>query len=105
AIYDAPASAYVFDFIGRASVIEGEVSAGSFTAHGQGPGFDAAAVADGPAKLYLRPHDALLGAPGEGLEARVSAVHPHAGRITLELALAGQARAVEVDLVATPGIQ
>src|SRR5690606_37482013 len=73
AIYDAPASAYVFDFIGRASVIEGEVSAGSFTAHGQGPGFDAAAVADGPAKLYLRPHDALLGAPGEGLEARVSA--------------------------------
>ena len=102
---DAPASSYVFDFIGRACVIEGMVSAGRFSPHGQAFGFDAAGVADGPARMYLRPHDAQTGAAGEGLEARVSAVHPHAGRITLELALAGQERALEVDLVATPGTQ
>ena len=102
-IYDTPASAYVFDFIGRASVVEGEVSGGRFTAPAQAQHFAAEGVADGPARLYLRPHDATIAGAGEGLAARVAGVHVHAGRITLELDVAGQARPLEVDLVATPG--
>jgi len=104
-IYDAPASAYVFDFIGRASVVEGSVGAGRFVANGQAATFDADGVPDGTAKLYLRPHDAVLGAPGEGFAARVTAVHTHADRVTVELELAGQPRTLEVDVVATPGVQ
>jgi len=104
-IYDEPASPYVFDFIGRASVIDGDAASGRFLVNGQDASFEAADVADGPAKLYLRPHDAAIGAPGDGLDARVAAVHRHADRITVELELAGQPRALEVDLVAAPGVQ
>ena len=104
-IYDQPATAYVFEFIGRASVVEGRVGNGSFVANGQSVPFDAAGIADGPARLYLRPHDALAGPPGDGLDARVAAVHHHAGRITLELSLPGQSGAVELDLAAAPGVQ
>ncbi len=104
-IYDEPASAYVFDFIGRASVVEGRVDAGRFIADGQSATFAADGVADGAAKLYLRPHDAVIGTTGEGLAARVAAVHTHADRITVELELAGQPRTLEVDVVATPGVQ
>ncbi|TWT19444.1 sulfate/molybdate ABC transporter ATP-binding protein [Luteimonas marina] len=103
-IYDEPASPYVFDFIGRASVIDGDAAGGRFLVAGQDAAFDAADVADGPAKLYLRPHDAAIGAPGDGLDARVAAVHRHADRITVELELAGQPRPLEVDLVAAPGV-
>lgn len=103
-IYDAPASVYVFDFIGRASVLEGTVAGGRFSPPGQPGDFDATGVADGPARLYLRPHDAAIGAPGEGLDATVSAVHTRAERIVVELAVAGQPGAFEADLVATPGI-
>ena len=104
-IYDAPASAYVFDFIGRASVVEGHVSREGFVATGQTAAFSADGVSDGAARLYLRPHDAVIGDPGEGFAARVAAVHTHADRITVELDLDGQARPLEVDLVATPGVQ
>ena len=104
-IYDAPASAYVFDFIGRASVIEGTVAGGRFAAPEQAGDFDAPGVPDGPARLYLRPHDAAIGAPGDGLDAAVAAVQRHADRITVELAVEGQPRTLNVDLVATPDVQ
>jgi sulfate transport system ATP-binding protein len=104
-IYDQPASAYVFDFIGRAGVVEGRVAEGRFLVDGQDAAFDASGIGDGPARLYLRPHDALPGAPGDGLAAHVAAVHHHAGRLTLELALPGQPRPLEIDLVATAGLQ
>ena len=104
-IYDSPASAYVFDFIGRAGVIEGSMRDGRFLVNGQAVAFAADGVADGAARLYLRPHDAALGAAGEGLAARVAALHAHAGRVTVELELAEQPRTLEVDLVAAPGAQ
>jgi len=103
-IYGAPASPYVFDFIGRASVVEGRVEGGRFLVDGQAAGFGTDGVADGPASLYLRPHDAVLVAPGEGLQARVAALTRQAGRITVEVELPGQSRRLEVDLVAAPGV-
>lgn len=103
-IYAAPASADVFDFIGRASVLEGRVEGGRFLVDGQTAGVDADGIADGPASLYLRPHDAALGAPGAGLQGRVAALARQAGRITVELALPGQPRRLDVDLVAAPGV-
>ena len=86
-------------------MLEGAVAGGRFGPPGLAAGFEAGDVADGPASLYLRPHDALIGAPGEGLDARVAAVHRNADRVTVELELSGQPRALEVDLVATPGVQ
>ena len=92
-IYSAPASEYVFDFIGRANALDGRVERGQFVVDGQGPAggpkLAAADLADGPARLYARPHDLALAPTQEGWPARVVAAHRLADRITLELDMPG----------------
>jgi sulfate transport system ATP-binding protein len=95
-IYRAPASAYVFDFIGRANRLQGRVAFGSFALPGQSLALPA--EGQGEATLYVRPHDLAVVAPGEGLPARVLAVQRRADRITIELAVEGQERTLEADL-------
>ncbi|HSR65390.1 MAG TPA: sulfate/molybdate ABC transporter ATP-binding protein [Xanthomonadaceae bacterium] len=100
-VYRAPASAFVYDFIGRANCLAGRVEDGVFRIDGGGalPAADAPA---GAARLYVRPHDLALVARDAGLPARVLGVHRLAGRVTVELGLAGQERATELDLPAAP---
>lgn len=95
-IYRAPASAYVFDFIGRANRLQGTVAFGSFGLPGQTLAWPA--EGQGEATLYVRPHDLAVVAPGDGLPARVVAVQRRADRITIELAVEGQERTLEADL-------
>lgn len=97
AIYREPASPYVFEFIGRANVLAGEVRDGRFQARNLR--LDAADVVDGNARLYVRPHDLVLANGDDGFPAQVRALHRLADHITLELAVAGQERALELDLV------
>ncbi|AXK73071.1 sulfate ABC transporter ATP-binding protein [Lysobacter sp. TY2-98] len=93
-IYDTPASAFAFDFIGRASTIDGEVRDGRF-----GDGHAIAALptdsAPGRARLYFRPHDAALA--DAGFAGRVTDIRRLAGVTTLEVALA-RGGTVEVDV-------
>lgn len=108
-IYSEPASAYVFDFIGRANVLDGHVDRGRFRIAGHGLSLPADAIADGPARLYARPHDLAPceNVPYEGEECvttRVVAAHRLADRITLELNVEGQPRPLELDFVATPDV-
>ena len=103
-IYSAPASEYVFDFIGRANALDGRVEAGRFIANGQPPGI-ATDTRAGDARLYVRPHDLALAALHEGWNARVVAAHRLADRITLELEVEGQARPLELDFAATPDVE
>ena len=103
-IYSDPASAYVFDFIGRANVLEGEVRSGRFHLPGHARTFSADGVPEGAARLYARAHDVAPGEGDEGIAARVVAAHRLADRITLELHVEGQARPVELDFAATPGL-
>ena len=95
-IYRAPASAYVFDFIGRANRLQGTVAFGSFALPGQALALPA--EGQGEATLYVRPHDLSVVMPDEGLPARVVAVQRRADRITIELAVEGQERTLEADL-------
>jgi sulfate transport system ATP-binding protein len=98
-VYAQPASAFVFDFLGRSNQILGSVRDGRFHAPGLGAGFDAGACLPGPATLFARPHDLRVATgPGHGLQATVQAVHRLAGRITLDATLAGQARPLLVDI-------
>jgi sulfate/thiosulfate transport system ATP-binding protein len=106
-IYREPASAYVFDFIGRANRIDGDVVGGEFRAHGfalrtaeHAAESNATRSADGPAQLYVRPHDLELVDTDAGFAAEVIAAHRRADRITLELHLPGQARSLELDSIA-----
>lgn len=104
-ICDVPASAHVFGFIGRAGIVEGHVDAGRFIATGQDASFPATAVANGPARLYVRPHDLALSTPGDGLTAQVACVRRLADKRCLELHLPGQSQTLELDLPAAPGVQ
>ena len=104
-IYHAPASPYVFEFIGRANVLEGRVESGRFVAEGQDVRLPVAEHADGPATLHVRPHDLDIVPAGEGLRARVVAVHRRVDHVAIELSVTGQARTLEVDLIATPSVE
>ncbi|MFC5579003.1 sulfate/molybdate ABC transporter ATP-binding protein [Lysobacter niabensis] len=105
-IYSAPASEYVFDFIGRANALEGRVDGGRFVAAGQSQAF-ATDQHDGVARLYVRPHDLAIAHANAnaGWPARVVAAHRLADRITLELEVEGQARPLELDFAATPDVE
>ena len=103
-IYSAPASEYVFDFIGRANALEGRVEAGRFIAAGQSQAF-VTDIRDGAARLYVRPHDLAIAHANAGWPARVVAAHRLADRITLELDVDGQARPLELDFAATPDVE
>jgi len=101
-IYREPASAFVFDFIGRANVLEGQVRDGRFHLPGHARTFSADGVADGAAQLYVRPHDLAVLPAETGWSAEVVAVHRRADRITLELRLHGQAKPFELDWPIAP---
>lgn len=103
-IYSEPASAYVFDFIGRANVLDGHVDQGRFRIAGHGLALPTDGVPDGPARLYARPHDLAPCEADECVSARVVAANRLADRITLELAVQGQSRPLELDFVASPGV-
>ena len=82
-------------------MLAGEVRAGRF--HARNLQLDAGEVADGNARLYVRPHDLALTDGDGGIPAQVRALHRLADRITLELVLVGQERVVELDLVDRAG--
>ncbi|QSX79289.1 sulfate/molybdate ABC transporter ATP-binding protein [Agrilutibacter solisilvae] len=103
-IYSAPVSEYVFDFIGRASTLDGRVEQGRFLAGDTSFGVPVD-LPDGPARLYARPHDLSLAPGHDGWPARVLAAHRLADRITLELDLPGQSRTLEFDVAATPDVE
>jgi sulfate transport system ATP-binding protein len=98
-VYAEPASAFVFDFLGRSNAMSGEVRDGLFHAPGLAAPLTAGACAAGAATLFTRPHDVQLanGTP-KSVDARVEAVHRLAGRITLEATPAGHARPWVVDI-------
>ena len=98
-VYREPVSPYVFEFIGRSNQLVGQTSAGAFRA--QGVHVPAAAPTEGAARLYVRPHDLAL-ADADGIPAQVQAVHHLAGHITVEAAVAGQPRMLELDMVDHP---
>ncbi len=108
-IYQAPASPYVFDFIGRGNALDGAVRDGQFVSDDGAARFAAPGVADGPVVAQLRPHDferidleridPQRNDGGEGIPARVLASHLRADRITVELAVGELAKPFEWDMI------
>ncbi len=95
-VYAKPANAFVFEFLGRASALDGQVRDGVFRAHGSHVEFACADVADGEAQLFARPND--LGCADDGLEVRVRSQRTIGARRHLVLDLPQQPRLLEMDL-------
>ena len=95
AVYDAPASPFVFDFLGAANAVHGEARGGVLTVHGaRFPiGEDAP---DGPVTAYFRPHEVDIDPEGGGgFPARVEGVAARGPSTRLECSLDG--RLIEVE--------
>ena len=96
-VYDAPASPFVFSFIGESSALPVMVRDGRVMLEDRLLDLGASSAPDGAAMLHFRPHDTTIGKPGEdAIEGVVTAVRRHGAMRRLELAIGGGPR-VEID--------
>ncbi|SFR76503.1 sulfate/molybdate ABC transporter ATP-binding protein [Sphingomonas jatrophae] len=101
AVYRAPASAFVFDFVGESNRLPVTVERGR--ARFGSALLDAGDAADGPGLLFFRPHDVEPALGGEGtLSATVTLARPRAGMTRVEAALDGLDAPLELDLPGEP---
>ncbi|MGH8106097.1 MAG: sulfate/molybdate ABC transporter ATP-binding protein [Arenimonas sp.] len=104
-VYTNPVSPFVFDFVGRSNQIEGNVQDNRFVAPGISIALAKDSHANGPATLYVRPHDIAMCDSGVCLNATVQSIHRLAGRVTLEAMLNGQSKPWIMDLSAQDLLQ
>ena len=97
-VYTHPVSPFVFDFVGRSNQIEGNVTENRFVANGISIALAKNACSNGPATLYVRPHDVALCDSRVCLSATVQSIQRLAGRVTLEAMVSGQSRPWIMDL-------
>ncbi|WP_374575266.1 sulfate/molybdate ABC transporter ATP-binding protein [Phenylobacterium sp.] len=96
-VYERPASPFVFDFLGAANRLEGEVRAGELRL--LGARLPAPGRPDGPVQVYFRPHDVAVDPPGGGgFAARLDTAVVRGPAVRLECSAGGQA--IELELAA-----
>jgi sulfate transport system ATP-binding protein len=97
-IYDQPANAFVFDFVGESNRVPVVASDGAALFRGVALPIDTSGVR-GAATLYFRPHDARLAAADEaGLPATISHVRPREGRARVVAVIDGIDEPLALDL-------
>ncbi|HYC05533.1 MAG TPA: sulfate ABC transporter ATP-binding protein [Azospirillaceae bacterium] len=112
-VYDHPADSFVFDFLGGVNRLEGSIRAGVVQIAGTDVAIDGEAGHDGPAIVYVRPHQVEVNpAPGPGRwSARLRTLHTAGPLARLELDFAGRLLEAEmprdrlVDLGLAPGAE
>ncbi|WP_182084108.1 sulfate/molybdate ABC transporter ATP-binding protein [Aureimonas sp. ME7] len=96
-IYDRPESPFVFSFIGQSNELPVEVRGGEIGFGGRSLGRTDAA--DGAWRMFVRPHDFEVVAPGEtALTGAISLTRRVGGVRVAEFSLAEPARRIEVEL-------
>ncbi|MDD3447095.1 MAG: sulfate/molybdate ABC transporter ATP-binding protein [Zavarzinia sp.] len=103
AIYDRPASPFVFDFLGNANRLPATVRGG--TADVAGHRVAARGLPDGPAIAFVRPHefDVLPADTAEGIEGTVGHVFANGPLLRMEVRLAVGGPPVEVEALRRNG--
>lgn len=97
-VYDAPASAFVHDFIGESVALPIVVDEGRVRIGDRRLGLDAQGLPQGPARLFVRPHDIEIGAVSpDTLEGRVKAIRRFGPthRVDLDVAVDGGLATIE----------
>ena len=104
-IYDRPATSYVFGFIGESSALPVAVRNGRVLLDGNDTGLWPAHPSsrerpgDGPALLYMRPHDIAVEPGGEGgLSGRIVATRRHGAVRRAEITIGRDGHRIEFDL-------
>ena len=100
-IYDAPNSPFVFSFIGESSVLPVRVEHGKVWLDGKPLDLDPGEVPDGPAQLFLRPHDVDVVDDEFGvISGEVKVLRRHAGLRRVDLDVGAERNRVEIELPA-----
>jgi sulfate/thiosulfate transport system ATP-binding protein len=104
-IYDQPASAFVYDFVGESNCLpvsfdRTEVRFGDYPI----------AVANAPAtgqhgQFFFRPHQAELSATSDGIAALITLARPHGGVQRIEVKVAGLDKPLELDVPLNPPLR
>jgi sulfate transport system ATP-binding protein len=97
-IYEKPASAFVFDFVGESNRLPVTVTGGRATYKGITLDGIEEGAADGVAQLFFRPHDARLVGDGAGVPATVSAARPRNGSVRIDALSEGLDLPLEIDV-------
>ena len=98
-IYDTPNSPFVYGFIGESSTLPVKVEGGEVWITDRPIGLPAPDAADGPAKLFFRPHDIdLLDGCSGCIAGTVAASRRVAGTRRVELEIGGERQRVEIEL-------
>ena len=98
-IYDTPNSPFVYGFIGESSTLPVKVEGGEVWIADRPIGLPAPDAADGPAKLFFRPHDIdLLDGCSGCIAGTVAASRRVAGTRRVELEIGGERQRVEIEL-------
>jgi sulfate/thiosulfate transport system ATP-binding protein len=100
-VYDQPSSPFVFSFIGESSELPVTVCQGKVWLDDRPLSVPADGVPDGPARLFLRPHDvAVVNESVGAIVGVVTATHRNAGLRRFDLAVGGAHHRIELALPA-----
>ncbi|MCC6982127.1 MAG: sulfate/molybdate ABC transporter ATP-binding protein [Bauldia sp.] len=100
-IYDTPASPFVFSFIGESSVLPVNVESGKVWLDERPLDLPAGGMPNGPARLFMRPHDVEVveGGPG-AIPGVVSLIRRHGGSRRVDLEVGARRDRIEIELPA-----
>ena len=100
-VYDAPNSPFVFSFIGESSVLPVQVEHGKVWLDGKPLDLAPGDVPDGPAQLFLRPHDVdVVDDEAGAISGEVKVLRRHAGLRRVDLDVGAERNRVEIELPA-----
>jgi sulfate/thiosulfate transport system ATP-binding protein len=100
-VYDTPNSPFVFSFIGESSVLPVRVDQGNVWLDQHRLDLPAGDVPNGPASLFLRPHDVDVVDNARGaIVGEVSVLRRHAGLRRVDLEVGAERNRIEIELPA-----
>jgi len=100
-IYDKPNSAFMFSFVGESSALPVRVDQGKIWFDGRPLDLFPGNVPNGPARLFLRPHDVeLVDDPQGAIPGTVSFLRRQGGSRRLDLEVNGQGFPIEIEVPA-----
>ena len=97
-LYDNPASPFVISFVGEAIALPVIVDKGYATFSGRELHIDIGGLRDGPARVFFRPADIVVGGPGGcELEGRVESLRRTPDGVRATIAIDGYDQTLEID--------
>ncbi len=100
-VYDRPASAFVYDFIGESISLPVNVESGHIRFDGRALALDTQGAPAGPARLFIRPYDVALVLPADALLAgTVKHVKAFGPNLRVEVEVRGPAEPIALEIQA-----